>query len=486
MNKINTILLITLFIITSILFFSHPIYTGFITVDNCDDGTLFVCEDYQTDTECIEDICAFSCYHDGIECLDYIESDCQDIEDETECEIAYCEWIDGNCTELEYIEDEPLAETENMEDVISQLTIAGENPDKSDITNTLNIDLTTAIQSLNTILAQIQAAEADTTLTQAEKEQIILDQELLQEQTLADLPKRLTVESKITNLPATPVEDITEDMIIQNVNAEPDEIYYLQEQLQAKANIIKFSMITYSDEALSGTYIKKTISSPFSNGYIVEIIPHITSQSEIITAEQYDVLSLDPFTISLPLYESTMDFSYIILQDITQQIMLLQTAVIPFESEVEKAVQVTCGDGICTEFLEDSSVCPEDCARKVPWTFIIAIIIIIIIIILVLHFFKDKLNISGLKNLFKKKPKTLFSSETDRENLKSYIKRSLDENITEEKIKNVLLAKGWNKEQLQSIFNEFKKPKESEYRESVMEKEAPEKEEPEEDSDLEI
>ena len=141
MNKIATILLITLFLITSILFFSHPLYTGFVTQDECSSAT---CASYPDAAECNADICSLSCYHDGTACMDYTPTSCDEIQTEDLCiySTLNCEYNTTDCVDYGSQTTEPeAADTSELEDNIQKLTNFQADPEKSQIAQTLNIDL---------------------------------------------------------------------------------------------------------------------------------------------------------------------------------------------------------------------------------------------------------------------------------------------------------------------------------------------------------
>lgn len=107
-----------------------------------------------------------------------------------------------------------------------------------------------------------------------------------------------------------------------------------------------------------------------------------------------------------------------------------------------------CGDGICTTPLEDDITCPEDCMKKINWWFVIILLALLIGGIYYLNFYKGKLSFKEIAS----EKSTLFKSKADENNLRNYVRKSLDHKIPKSRIKNILLAKGWSEKQISHIF----------------------------------
>ena len=414
------------------IFLVNPSYTGMVALDECD-VTVLGCSDYN-ETECTEDLCGFSCDWNTTDCVDYIADS-------------------GNVTTY----DAP-----DIQGMISSLQNLILDTEKAEIIQALGIDMTTTISSLSAYDLQLQDIEADTSLTDAEKANMVLDLTTQIDTFLENTPKAITITNKISGLPATPPPDITQDMIPQGIMEDLEEIYYIQDQVISRTDVIVFTMLTYADVQTLSTYIKKSINIPIvQTGYVIEILPStvLTSQAELKFLGQYETVKNNPLILAVQMSNSAALYSYILQSDISSLIGEIQTAVIPSSLEIEPVIKVTCGDGICTELLEDNITCPEDCSKKIPWTLIIIILIIIVGGILFIHFFKTRIKNINVKGIFKRKPKeeSLFNTETDKENLKNYVLHSINEGVAQEEIKAILLKKGWTKEQVELILNEIRR-----------------------------
>lgn len=417
---------VAIFVITFalFLFLVNPSYSGYVSLDNCSISVIS-CSDYN-ETECTEDICGFSCDWNTTDCIIYIE------------DVSYT--------------------VPDLTGTISTIQSLINDTEKVAILQILGIDVTTTISTLGSYELQIQNTDADPVLTNAEKATAISGLEIQIDTLLANIPEVLTITNKISGLPSPPPVDITRPMIPQGLDVDLDEVYSVQDQVETRTDLTSFSMLTFSGEATQGTYIKKTVSSPLQDGFIIEIIPVIASEQELDFLGAYTTVSTNPFIVSIPMSGGSALYSYIIKQDVALLIDQIQTAAIPYDVNIEPVIKVVCGDGICTELLEDRTICPEDCAKKIPWTILIIILIVIVAGILFIHFFKNKGGLDKLKGIIKRKPKVenLFNTETDKENLKNYVLHSINEGVSSGEIKVILLKKGWTKEQVELILDEIR------------------------------
>lgn len=464
--KQSQILLIFLFTFT-VFILIKPAYTSLTTSS--------LCSTYPDEAACFND---YNCDWDfnAQLCTDFIPSGspatllCQDYQDEFACTSSNCQWDPNLLTCFEYTATP--AQTTSVQEKIQALQSLQENPELQETLQSLALDIPALISSLNDYDSQIQTTNQDITLSEQEKQGIISNLELQIDSLLENTPRQIQILNKITNLPATPLQDITPGIIPGADESVMDEIYAMQDKMQAKTDLTTLKLIFFSQQEITASLIAKTITPPVQQGYIIEVIPIASTPDEINFFGEYEVLSYSPVTLKIPFFEQTL-VSYIMQQDVSQQISQIQTGFVPSEMQFEPKIKAQCGDNICTEFLEDAVTCPEDCARKIPWLVIIIIIIIIIIAILFLHFFRDKITLS----FFRLKKGKLFSSKSDKINLKNYIKESLKENISVEKIKSILLSKEWSKEQVDFVFAELEQEA----------KASPEPEEkPEEEKELEI
>lgn len=346
-----------------------------------------------------------------------------------------------------------------IQDNIAALQSLYNDTSTMEILSALNIDIPTIISSLNDYDLQVQTLQQDLMLNDTEKQAMEAGLEEQADSLIADVPQVLTVTKTISSLTSTPVENITPSMLIDSVDEiAMQQIYELQNNAESKMNIKVISMLTFSGGEITKTYIQKTVEAPISSGYIIEIIPDalLSMQDDFKSSSQFEVVGQSPFLIKFPVTGNLVSYSYLLPNDVSGLVDQIQFAVIPSEIvPVESVVASACGDGICTEFLEDEITCPKDCARKIPWLFITLILVLLIVGIIFINIYKHKLSGMNLKSIFKPfKKHQLFESEIDKQNIINYIKTSLSEKIEEPVIKKTLLSKGWNDKQIDFAFKE--------------------------------
>ena len=140
------------------------------------------------------------------------------------------------------------------------------------------------------------------------------------------------------------------------------------------------------------------------------------------------------------------------------EISEIKTIVVSSESPLitEEFGENSCGDGICTEILEDKISCPEDCTTQfnINWQLVIVLIIILILGLLYFNFFMGKKSLKEI--VIKKYP---FLSNTDEANLKNFISKSIAKGVPRSTIYKILLQKKWTKEQIDYVFKKVQPPK---------------------------
>lgn len=289
-----------------------------------------------------------------------------------------------------------------------------------------------------------------------------------------------SIVNKIIGMTASPIEMVSENMLIIDYTQEQiTQLNSYQNDIDSRVDIKVFYALTMDGYEVTGSHITKKVTIPSPYGYAVEIFNPSVAQTEqdLILITPYEILSYSPLTLSFQISDYFVSYSYIIPEDMSSTLDLLQTGAIPSQLEkIQPVVQATCGDGICHEYLEDEITCPEDCSRKIPWILILTLVIILVALLMFFHFFRDKFKDLKVKGLFKRKEK-IFDNETDKENLKNYVKHSLKEGVSKEKVRTILLAKDWDKKQVDTIFKEIQEKEQSKYRESTPLEEKEESEE---------
>ena len=319
---------------------------------------------------------------------------------------------------------------------------------------TVGIDIDTILQNLNTYVLQVEAIDSSSNLSSDDKINQIL---LLQQGISGDLnivPGSIVILDKISNVPLQSPLDINPNYL------DPDVVLddVKNQILEAQENVNVDSIIANLEvDGVIVTVISRSISSSIGDFYVIEDIPKnvALNTDDLIYPDNVEVLINDP-VIKFNLQNSG-EVNYVILNDALLDASSITSLIVPVTlgGNIESPIGPICGDNICTDILEDSKTCPKDCGKKIPWTFLIILFIIILIGAYYLNFYKGKWNFKQVKSYVVKKPH--FHKESDIEALKIYMQKSLHKSIKFEKIKEILLSKGWTKEQVDYVYDQIQK-----------------------------
>ncbi len=118
----------------------------------------------------------------------------------------------------------------------------------------------------------------------------------------------------------------------------------------------------------------------------------------------------------------------------------------------DEKTSYTCGDGVCTRPYEDEILCPDDCEKKskIPWSLIIAIVIVLILGIAYINFYRG---VGSFRKLIQKSP---FNNPKDLKSVKDYIKECQEKGIENKVISKTLIKNGWKKDQIIYAFEDIK------------------------------
>ena len=237
-----------------------------------------------------------------------------------------------------------------------------------------------------------------------------------------------------------------------------ESILALQEEVDID-NKIKVVLVKNFDGTTSEkTLIKRTLSSNLGEYFVFEDIPKSVAASAgaIKLSSGASVVKDDP--IIKWRVNGNGEIGYLIEGNALGKISEIKTIVVSSESPLitEEFGENSCGDGICTEILEDKISCPEDCTTQfnINWQLVIVLIIILILGLLYFNFFMGKKSLKEI--VIKKYP---FLSNTDEANLKNFISKSIAKGVPRSTIYKILLQKKWTKEQIDYVFKKVQPPK---------------------------
>ncbi|MFH1065926.1 MAG: hypothetical protein V1734_05470 [Nanoarchaeota archaeon] len=326
-------------------------------------------------------------------------------------------------------------------------------------------DITAAISELGNLSAR---ASADTPALRAE---ITSFRE--------KLPKEVILGSSIKDFQLIEPNDITTDIAPA---ANKESTYYFQEKAQIKASVTTVSIKNFAGATAKYALVKKEITakSAIAKFDIYEVIEKSVADSTsdiFFETTPSAIVKSDPivkwFVSSGLATGAKTEQRYMVKSEFDVPMDRVKTILVPSEEIGEPSAEPdsVCGDGICTDYYEDATICPEDCTSKTPWGIIISIIIMALLLGLYLGFYKGKYSLWNLTK--KKKP---FTSKSDLESVKSFIRTSRGKGLDDSVTKSRLHEKGWSEEQIKFAFGEMEWEKKEKSVEKPSENTSPVKE----------
>ncbi|MDD4878244.1 MAG: hypothetical protein PHO02_04375 [Candidatus Nanoarchaeia archaeon] len=280
----------------------------------------------------------------------------------------------------------------------------------------------------------------------------------------ASLPKEVILGSSIKDFQLIELNDITSDVAPAD---KQQEVYFAQEKVQIMASVTTVSIKEFSGAIKKYALVKKEITAREKLGKfdIFEVIDKSVADSAsdiMFETAPTSIVNADP-VVKWFVGEglgagSKKEQRYAVRTEFDVPMEKVSTIIVPSgedeESECEGedcgAEEAVCGDGICTDYYEDETICPEDCGSKTPWALIIIIIIICLALAGYLLFYRGKYSLWHLTK--KKKP---FSTPAELESVKSFIRTSREKDMDDSVTKSRLHEKGWKEEQIKFAFAEM-------------------------------
>ena len=294
------------------------------------------------------------------------------------------------------------------------------------------------------------------------------------------LPKEVTLGSSIKDFQLIEPNDITADIAPAD---KKESTYYMQEKAQIKASVTSISIKNFAGATAKYALIKKEITakSQISQFDIYEIIEKSVADSTsdiVFETTPTAIVKDDPIVkwfVSGGLASGAKtEQRYMVKSEFDVPMNKVKTILVPSE-EIEEQPKdepdSVCGDGFCTDYYEDATICPKDCTSKTPWGIIISIIIVSLLLVLYLGFYRGKYSLWNLTK--KKKP---FTNNSDLESVKSFIRTSRDKGMDDSVTKSRLHEKGWAEEQIKFAFGEMEWEKKEKSVEKPSENTSPVKE----------
>ena len=342
--------------------------------------------------------------------------------------------IDGNlaATTTDKIRGYKLS----LEDLKSNTKIA-------EFLTVFGIDIDNAITSLEGLTIDLNAnlSDIDTDSITAQADQI-----------LANIPRNVVIKEDIEYPRVFPTK-IDSDLL--NGDNEQN-ILDLQDSVNVKTKAQLISVTDFSGQKSDKTFIKRILTSELNEYSIVEeISKEITADASTIKISGSDssIVKSDP--IIKWNFNGNGEIAYVLDGNQLSKLNKITTIVLSNgEAQENNFKESTCGDGVCTNVLEDEITCPADCKPRyfINWPITIILIVILILGAIYFNFFMGKRKLKDLVN-----KKSLFNSPTDETNLKNYISTALGKNVPRNIIYQTLLSKKWSKEQIDYIFKQINK-----------------------------
>ena len=322
----------------------------------------------------------------------------------------------------------------------------------TDFFQVYGVNIDSSIQKLEDFENDLASLDNNSLLSFADK---ITQTEEIGEQVnsyLDTLPENIQVNEDVS-YPRIYPEKITEEIL---GNEDEEQVLASQDDVDIETNVKLIVIDYFNGDSFEKTLIKRTLSTDLNNYFIFEEIPKEVAESTdtINFGSDATVVNNDPL-IKWNL-QGSGDISYVLDGNVLSKLNKITTIVLPSSLESTDFEENTCGDGICTEILEDEISCPADCEAKydINWPLTIILILVLILGLIYFNIFMGK---RSLKSVVKKSP---FSSPADETNLKNYITNALEKKIPKDSIYKILLQKKWTNQQIDYVFKKVQ-PSES-------------------------
>ncbi len=322
-----------------------------------------------------------------------------------------------------------------------------------------------SLDGLNSKLSLVRASNK--TIEQKRIEELNISREF--DKIIEKLPKSVIVKKDISDVIAVGNEDIDEILLEDLSEEDSVKIGYLQNLVKVNGNAKYFEIKTFDNKEVKGTLIVKEINSRLANVNLFEKIPKsVASLEKIEFKEGNEIINEDPVIAKYKFSNlNNVKISYFVEGDVAGKLNLLKTVVIP-EVIPEEALEfeVVCGDNVCSVLdidgekikLEDEYSCPQDCKKGIPWLYLSIAIIIVLLGLYYINFYKGRYNLNELLGKLKfgklrlGKERNPFSSNKEEQELRKYVFESLKRGLRRDRIEEILVEKGWGKEQVDYIF----------------------------------
>jgi hypothetical protein len=358
-------------------------------------------------------------------------------------------------------------------------------------------DVDNVVLALNRHAVEYEALNGSG-LSEQEQADTLLNISTAVDNLVIDLPRFVVIEKSVRDEIVVGVTDISDAVVLpgQEDRETKDALFLLQEQMTIDGLAEFFTVEFFDGTTEDGTLITKTVSSPYGNAYIVEVIPSFVASSvndvnflsspETVKSSQPGIVRW--FHASL----GGVKKQYVLSGDKVVALQDMKTIVVPkiipdLKVSPPPLVSYVCGDGVCSVLdtdagvipLEDSFTCPQDCARDYPVSSWIIGLLVILGIVWYFNFYHGKFSyeklmtkitkkhvVGGKKmqgKMFTMKPVSVkgtgkvFVSAVDERKLVAYVKDALKKGFSKGKVSEALLKKGWTREQVEHVLRKVRK-----------------------------
>ncbi|MBL7100800.1 MAG: hypothetical protein ISS23_02480 [Nanoarchaeota archaeon] len=348
--------------------------------------------------------------------------------------------------------------TGTVEDRISDAITAINNLETEYVDELKLFGIEFDVQQLNSYKAEVDKIKANKNLS-TEALDTQLDTISSQLDTyLQTQPVKFGVDTEFSDLYVPEPKDVSELLIDDEESSKAIFLYQDNVEIRFDATNYVLEKYNGETEKYAIVTKTITPKKTLTDVRIFETIPK-TIANDLTTIffkdKNYEVIQQDPiigYSLSSMSQPKIITYGFKDKTITLNMLYSLKSIVIPKKTEEIFEKRYECGDDVCTIPYEDEVVCPEDCGKRVkfPWILIIILASFLILGIIYINFYKGK---GAFRRLTGKSP---FKNPRDLENIKNYIKTAKEKGLKKKDIANALLKSQWTKNQIAFAFEDMK------------------------------
>lgn len=348
-----------------------------------------------------------------------------------------------------------VPETGTVEDKIAgaKAVFSSMESEHGDVLSLFGIELDDKLASFE---SEINRIKADTNLSveEADAQWNTLSNQI--DTFLKTQPKSFGVTTSFKDLYVPELESV-EKVVPEESGVES--VYFYQDNVEVSVEVTNYVLEKYDGSEEKYSVVTKIVTpkKTLSNIYIYEVVPKTFASSIasiVFKNQDYEVVEHDPivrYTFASLSQPTTIMYGVKNVAVSPSMLYSLGSIIVP--KEVGEVVEKTheCGDGVCTTPYEDEIVCPEDCGgTRIPWVLIVVLVVLLIAGVAYINFYRGK---GAFRKLISRSP---FPQPKNLEDIKNYIKIAQNKKMKNQDIAKALLKSGWTKNQIVYAFEDLK------------------------------